>query len=262
MGMTGRHDIGKVGREACLPRVVNTRNTAARETLPPSERVCPWGHDLAPGASGASRVLGAAVYTTRVLPGDVVKCRVASRGTSQPRGLAVDPSWINVYIYKIGQQFPCQNHTKRTSSPRVLTAEALRRLAPEIRCWLRKRRPPPCRRRPRRRALARGPARRLPGLGEQSGSANPSPPTGPRGGHGGPSPARGRDGVTRRPGVGVATMDRGPCGFAVVLQPPQTRRGGRGAAGAGARRGGAKCPASRRGPAGGGAGASLAWPMT
>lgn len=98
MGMTGRHDIGKVGREACLPRVLNTRNTAARGTLPPSERVCPWGHDLAPGASGASRVLGAAVYTTRVLPGDVVKCRVASRGTPQPRGLAVDPSWINVYI--------------------------------------------------------------------------------------------------------------------------------------------------------------------
>lgn len=93
MGMTGRRDIGKVGREACLPRVLNTRNTAARETLPPSERVCQWGHDLAPGASGASRVLGAAVYTTRVLPGDVV-----SRGTSQPRGLAVDPSWINVYI--------------------------------------------------------------------------------------------------------------------------------------------------------------------
>lgn len=92
MGMTGRRDIGKVGREACLPRVLNTRNTAARETLPPSERVCQWGHDLAPGASGA------AVYTTRVLPGDVVKCRVASRGTSQPRGLAVDPSWINVYI--------------------------------------------------------------------------------------------------------------------------------------------------------------------
>lgn len=134
----------------------------------------------------------------------------------------------SMYIYKIGQQFPCQNHTKRTSSPRVLTAEALRRLAPEIRCWLRKRRPPPCRRRPRRRALARGPARRLPEPGEQSGSANPSPPTGPRGGHGGPSPARGRDGVTRRPGVGVATMDRGPCGFAVLLQPPQTRRGGPG----------------------------------
>lgn len=54
MGMTGRQDIGKVGREACLPRVLNMRNTAARETLPPSERVCPWGHDLAPGASGVS----------------------------------------------------------------------------------------------------------------------------------------------------------------------------------------------------------------
>lgn len=37
--------------------------------------------------------------------------------------------------------------------------------------------------------------------------------------------------------MGVATMDRGPCGFAVLLQPPQTPRGGRGAAGAGARRG-------------------------
>lgn len=46
--------------------------------------------------------------------------------------------------------------------------------------------------------------------------------------HRGPSPVRGRDGVTRRPGVGVATMDRVPCGFAVLLQPPQTRRGGPG----------------------------------
>lgn len=141
MGMTGRHDIGKVGREACLPRVLNTRNTAARETLPPSERVCPWGHDLAPGASGASRVLGAAVYTTRVLPGDVVNAAWRPVACPSP-GVSPLIRHGSMYIYKIGQQFPCQNHTKRTSSPRVLTAEALRRLAPEIRCWLRKRRPP------------------------------------------------------------------------------------------------------------------------